>query len=447
MVWPSKVRIHIFDSRKILLHTGSSNYRPPTDRGKSAPKLKVIEEVIQEEEEEEEEQDHLVAPLHRSSSSPLCVQRRLSRSPPLTTAETSLASSIASADVGQLIDVAAEDQEMLPSFEPLNQEDRLKQPPTAAINEQLILARFDEDEDVEDESSDSEDEDDEDVIRNYLPNAVIVHANEAVNDLGGTKGLLEVKDAEIDSAASVSPDSNQFSTRSSDRKSSSFRNRKSGAGDLDSIGGADDADAEEEEAISGSLGAMRLSDQDAISDESGYSEESSSNNNNKVSRRGDLHSGSTTIVTLNNEVAVSSCDKKLGSDHENEEEQEQEREDVRVQVIEGDDDDHLSSRQSPQCIPPVPLPRTTISPQKETEDEEKETDGDHLPETAAVSDVASVADRNNCDLTVHSALISDFSSTEKLRYIHRTNGQKKTTPVAANPDFLQNRITEFCINI
>ena len=31
--------------RKILLHTGSSNYRPPIEKAKSAPKLKVIEEV------------------------------------------------------------------------------------------------------------------------------------------------------------------------------------------------------------------------------------------------------------------------------------------------------------------------------------------------------------------------------------------------------------------
>jgi hypothetical protein len=39
--------------RKILLQTGSANYRPPVERGKAAPKLKVIEEVIFEEDEEE----------------------------------------------------------------------------------------------------------------------------------------------------------------------------------------------------------------------------------------------------------------------------------------------------------------------------------------------------------------------------------------------------------
>jgi hypothetical protein len=62
--------------RKILLQTGSANYRPPADRGKAAPKLRVIEEVIAEEEEEEEEEedeeDEDEAVLHRSESSPLC---------------------------------------------------------------------------------------------------------------------------------------------------------------------------------------------------------------------------------------------------------------------------------------------------------------------------------------------------------------------------------------
>ena len=39
--------------RKIMLQAGSSNYRPPIEKGKSAPKLKVIEEVIYEEEEDD----------------------------------------------------------------------------------------------------------------------------------------------------------------------------------------------------------------------------------------------------------------------------------------------------------------------------------------------------------------------------------------------------------
>ncbi|CAL4109891.1 unnamed protein product [Meganyctiphanes norvegica] len=47
----------IYDSanlprRKMLLSTGSSNYRPPLERSKSAPKLGAIEESIEEEDEE-----------------------------------------------------------------------------------------------------------------------------------------------------------------------------------------------------------------------------------------------------------------------------------------------------------------------------------------------------------------------------------------------------------
>lgn len=40
--------------RKILLSTGSHNYRPPLERSKSAPKLMVIEESLEEEQEEQE---------------------------------------------------------------------------------------------------------------------------------------------------------------------------------------------------------------------------------------------------------------------------------------------------------------------------------------------------------------------------------------------------------
>ena len=47
--------------RKIMLQAGSSNYRPPLEKGKSAPKLKVIEEVIVEEDEDQ---------LSSSASSP-----------------------------------------------------------------------------------------------------------------------------------------------------------------------------------------------------------------------------------------------------------------------------------------------------------------------------------------------------------------------------------------
>lgn len=42
--------------RKILLSTGSQNYRPPLERSKSAPKLMSIDETLEEEEEAQEEE-------------------------------------------------------------------------------------------------------------------------------------------------------------------------------------------------------------------------------------------------------------------------------------------------------------------------------------------------------------------------------------------------------
>ena len=49
----------------------------------------------------------------------------------------------------------------------------------------------------------------------------------------------------------------------------------------------------------------------------------------------------------------------------------------------------------------------------------------------------------DCDLSVKGVMISDFSTAERFRYLQRSrrNVQK------ARADFLQNKVTEFCINI
>merc|ERR1712156_196956 len=61
-VWRQNARLSLANAadeqktmpfRKIMLQPGSSNYRPPLEKGKSAPKLKVIEEVIFEEDEDD----------------------------------------------------------------------------------------------------------------------------------------------------------------------------------------------------------------------------------------------------------------------------------------------------------------------------------------------------------------------------------------------------------
>ncbi|XP_035221884.1 protein FAM43A-like [Stegodyphus dumicola] len=46
--------------RKLLLSTGSTNFRPPLERSKSAPKLTAIDEIEEEDEEDQESCGHIV---------------------------------------------------------------------------------------------------------------------------------------------------------------------------------------------------------------------------------------------------------------------------------------------------------------------------------------------------------------------------------------------------
>ena len=80
-VWRQNARLSLANAgdeqkimpfRKIMLQAGGSNYRPPLEKGKSAHKLKVIEEVIIEEDEdntEDTDEDTL------TSDNPVAVSR------------------------------------------------------------------------------------------------------------------------------------------------------------------------------------------------------------------------------------------------------------------------------------------------------------------------------------------------------------------------------------
>ena len=321
--------------RKILLHTGTSNYRPPHERGKSAPKLKAIEEesssVMEEEEEEEDEEEELAQTVVRAvmESSPSVLRRSLSlddSGPP--TEVTSLASEDV-CGVGVLLDLGEEEEEeeegnrgavaalgQTPSFVPGGRRNggsggvRFSK----EVNDRLV-ASFD----------DEEEEEEEDEVIDYLPSAEQALLSEEADGGRAGGGVLvasstvarpvvantaiqrlkseeEEEDTEVDSAAPVSPDSNRFSTRSSSVRSKDGQQSattatagaattaaaaaapapapapalgpRQGTGDsahdADSIEGEEE---EEEERRSDSAG--RLSEeQDTISDESGYSEES-----------------------------------------------------------------------------------------------------------------------------------------------------------------------------
>jgi hypothetical protein len=62
----------------------------------------------------------------------------------------------------------------------------------------------------------------------------------------------------------------------------------------------------------------------------------------------------------------------------------------------------------------------------------KESDVDsHLDNSSIISD---------CDLTVKGVMISEFTTAERFRYLQRSRNN-------VQKDFLQNKVTEFCINI
>ncbi len=394
--------------RKILLHTGSSNYRPPHERGKSAPKLKAIEEedtLVEEEEEDEEEELPMSAPPFATASpNPL----RRSASEPLTEV-TSLASSADfTPDVAVIVDLDdAPDGNQTPSFVPMDGRERAEA--RRGLSEEAsrrLMASFD----------DEDDDEEEDEVIDYIPAEVAAAAAADVSNSDSyvTIAAVTVHDSstdpddvivafkseeeEVDSAAPVSPDSNRFSTRSSSIRSSSqattaptissdapstssARQKLDSAQDADSIGEDEEEDAHRPSAAASAT--RRPSEhEDAISDESGYSEESNPSSRKVAARREDSHSGNTTVVTLN-----------------------------------------ASS-----------LPR----PSKLKED--RDTTGSSHCDTSGSSDGdTTLTGRESpiqCDLTVHSAaLVADY----------------KESTVTANGgggvDFLQNRITEFCINI
>ena len=56
------------------------------------------------------------------------------------------------------------------------------------------------------------------------------------------------------------------------------------------------------------------------------------------------------------------------------------------------------------------------------------------------------------DLTVTGVLISDFTPSERLKYLQRSQSTSRRPSSQKNhpppsPDFLQNKVPEFCINI
>ena len=342
--------------RKILLQTGSANYRPPVERGKAAPKLKVIEEAILEEEEEEEEEavntvtencSTVYRPELRNGSLRLPRQRDDELS--LCDSETELISSCNSDVMSRRTSSAIGDNVSIATTMSTLVDDSavgnlvvISDNPRA---EKVAVCR-----NVDAHDDDNNSSDDDDLVTDYL-------------------SKLRV---DVDSAtASLSPESGrQFGrlSRSSRSSSASSSSRKT-VEELD--------DMDDESKIPEAAKARNPEEhQDTISDESGYSEDSS----------------------------PSGKEEPIGMmlDHDDEE-----------------DDDDLRT------------------PTHEEEQQQR------LPPQHLDGLLSLGGGHDDCDLSVKGVMISDFSTAERFRYLQRSrrNVQK------ARADFLQNKVTEFCINI
>jgi Phosphotyrosine interaction domain (PTB/PID) len=464
--------------RKLLLQAGTANYKPPIERSKSAPKLTAIEEAEFEEEEEddmedddEELQDEDVAYAHA------------------VTAEMN-------ADTDRLSAAAA--------VEAANRQ------PAIVCQKPLFRTSFRGGGDDDEENSEADEEDDEDTEAGVQrrPSYLRVGGGGAV--AAAASGELAEEEEEVDSAQqsqSVSPLSQGRSAGGSSSACSSAsahrrrrcrcrRHSDNNNEDDDCHSLSDQSDSghggeEEEERgiVAQALGKMKVSEQDAISDESGYSEEpivpppippeapantmtvlsvnhmaavrtvgvsppppteDSDSLRSNVDHRLEItltadncvvsHSSSennnnnNNTITHNSGVVVTS--KNMA-------------ESARLQavrrtssVFEGsrgvDAGDCLTPPRTPDLSPPL-LPATLVMRRPSS-----------TAKTSTTSPPPPLLPRPT-DLTVRSVLLSEFSTSEKLRYIERSNLKTGGSGMGGGggkppASLLLNR-QEFCINI
>jgi len=338
--------------RKLLLQTGTCNYKPPIERSKSAPKLTSIVEAELEEEEEWEDE-------------------RLSR--------------VAEEDVEEAVMLHCDSVPRLPT----------SSPPKFSNADSIII--FGE-----------QDSDEEDEIKDYIG------------------------DVEADSAASESPASQE-------------RRR-------DENGTCSDSDQEEE--LAAGLGKTRVTAEDTISDESGYSEEPTNLLGKevtvvKVNLAGETPAGEMEFDGEDGEGGQHKLEIRLQGG----EEQQVTitgRNGVRWSQPLNVDTNGLysvdASREvspspfsvsppcehppSPRTLSPIPIPH---SPQNSPSPSPRD-----LLSTSP-RDLVSTSPRVN-DLSVKSVLLSEFSSSDKIRYIERSGMKTSKSAMVLNRQ-------EFCINI
>lgn len=374
--------------RKLLLQTGTCNYKPPIERSKSAPKLTSIEEAELEEEEEGDEEEYVANMKSNEAAAEVHI-------------EPSILSDVCS---NSPMDIRVP---RLPS----------SSSPIYSQDDAIIM--------FDDDNSDDEDE-----IKDYI---------------GG---------GEADSAASESP-------ASQGRASSSCSpTQMSPSGDPDCNSLSDHSDSGHGDGIAASLGRIRISDQDTISDESGYSEEPISAKDVtvvKVNLNGETPPSGNEFLTDDFDIVQSphKLEIKLRDDREGHQVTVTSRTVSWTQPINIEVDRYSSSPYNSN----ESSPRDTYSDSNLTPDSESTTPRNlsplpispHSPSPILSSSpreiIVSTSPRELVstsprvtDLSVKSVLLSEFTSNEKIRYIERSSIKNSKTTMVLNRQ-------EFCINI
>ena len=494
-VWRQNARLSLANStydnptmpyRKVL-NSVSGNYRPPIERGKAAPKLKIIEEVIIEEDESihedsSEAQEGITnAGVHTminersvdgTSEDPISGASRFSLNDSstltsrlnedqlscstllnedsdvnykrlsvcsdnisvVTTETTVILEPDMSIDPqpttktphqtiptpeGNLIDVS-NDPRPRPKPAPRHSLTKASNGSSSTTNNTSICGI-----NIENgcdpgtgNCGSSDEEEDEDVVTNYLDKMSIKPGD----DLG-----IDNLQVRTNSYSSRSPDSHQFSTKSD----SSIVGENDEIEDEDTCENGQKTNGINNRSISGlahngmvetNISSSKVNDQDTISDESGYSEES-----NAVSTINGPLSSSTSP-----EVGVKVIDRSIVGKNVN-----------------GANNNTPSNILSSN----ISIKETSISISQENDERasydiknaEKDKQEDIL--NTSNESTGSIQD----DPTVHGVLISDFSASDRLKYLDRSrqsmSESKLPTTVTPPPDFFQNKIQEFVINI
>ena len=390
--------------RKLLLQSGTCNYKPPIERSKSAPKLTSIEEAEMEEDEllDSDEDEECIVNTNYNIA-----MLQVHRNPTIILDEVATYSSPSS--------VFRED------------------------NTDITL---------HEENTDDE----EDEITDYIGSEEVI------------------------SAASNSPSSQSRGTLSCSPED--IRHHHDVPGDSEDCHSlSDQSDSghglEDHGMISSSLGLIRISDQDTISDESGYSEDPGPSLGAKEVNVIKVNLSSETPASGQHEFVSEFESSVISGSHQ------QHKLEITLTDSPGDQQtERLVKRSNNWCRPinieidklsdsvsqydsqessprdtcstdtcptteSAPLTPTNISPlslSPTQDDLERSSSPNLIISATSPRDGVTTPSPRVTDLTVKSVFLSEFSASEKLRYIDRSNVKNTKNNMMLNRQ-------EFCINI